>query len=152
MKTSDFDAPCPVQECLNKNKCHIWTHSTCGEKLKLNDEGMIRCPKCETQEQFVDWEFKCGDHDYKECSSQGVAHCLAGMAQVALNREEQQYIARTTGAIMGSIIERQKKEGDLVKKDVEQLQKEFQMEQTIVQHVQVNLQQNQISHMKNLNK
>ena len=46
MTEIDFISFCPVQECINRNKKYKWTHNQCGGRLKLNDEGMLRCLKC----------------------------------------------------------------------------------------------------------
>ena len=101
----DFISPCPVQECVNKNKSYRWIHSDCGGREKLNDEGNLRCLKCATKGKFVDWKFNCGDHDYKEVSAQGVSHALAVMAQLAVEKSQQRFIAKTAQAIMKQILE-----------------------------------------------
>jgi hypothetical protein len=85
-KEIDFISPCPVDQCKNKNKIYRWTHNQCGGKLSLNNEGMLRCLKCGKKEELVDSRFNCGDHDYEECSAQGVAHALGVMAQQAGER------------------------------------------------------------------
>ena len=75
-----FISPCPVQDCVNKNKMYRWTHVKCGGgRLSLNDEGMLRCLKCGKKGKFIDFRFNCGDHDSKECSAQGVSHALSIM-------------------------------------------------------------------------
>lgn len=96
----DFVSPCPVQQCINKNKTYRWIHSNCGGREKLNSKGELRCLKCSTKGDFIDWRFDCGDHDYEEVSAQGVAHALAVMAQLAVERSQQRFIALTAAAIM----------------------------------------------------
>ena len=97
----DFISPCPVQQCINKNKSYRWIHSDCGGREKLNDQGKLRCLKCDTKGDFIDWKFNCGDHDYESASAQGVAHALAVMAQLSVEKSQQKFIATTTAAIMG---------------------------------------------------
>ena len=36
-----FIAPCPVDQCKNKNKFYRWTHNKCGGQLKLNIKGVL---------------------------------------------------------------------------------------------------------------
>ena len=100
----DFISPCPVQQCVNKAKTYRWIHSECGGREKLNEQGILRCLKCSTKGEFVDWKFDCGEHDYEEVSAQGVAHALAVMAQLAVDQSQQNFIAKTAKAIMGQIL------------------------------------------------
>jgi hypothetical protein len=72
----DFIAPCPVQDCINKNKWHKWLDDKCGGRLKLNDKGMLRCLNCGIQGPFVDWPFNYGERDDKKCSARGFAYYL----------------------------------------------------------------------------
>ena len=57
-----------------------WVHTDCGGREKLNDLGSIRCLKCGGKAPFMDWEFDCGEHDFKKGSAQGMIHALAIMA------------------------------------------------------------------------
>ena len=100
----DFISPCPVQECVNKNRMYKWTHNQCGGRLKLNDEGMVRCLKCGTKEEFIDFRLNCGDHDYEDCSAQGIAHALAIMGLVAKEESRQKFVKRVADAIMKQIL------------------------------------------------
>ena len=50
-------SPCPVQECLTKDKLYKWTHKKCGETLTLDAKGMVNCHKCGKQVKYVDWPF-----------------------------------------------------------------------------------------------
>jgi hypothetical protein len=102
-------SPCPVQDCVNKNKMYRWTHVKCGGgRLSLNDEGMLRCVKCGKKGKFVDFRFDCGDHDSKECSAQGVSHSLAFMAQRAEEKSQQKFIAKITASLMQQFSDRGK--------------------------------------------
>jgi hypothetical protein len=103
----DFISPCPVQQCVNKQKSYRWIHTDCGGREKLNDEGNLRCLKCGKVGPFIDWKFNCGDHDYEKASAQGIAHALAVMAQIAVDKSQQKFIAKTTAAIMNWMIKAQ---------------------------------------------
>ena len=83
----DFTSPCPVQECIHKDKIYKWTHNQCGGRLKLNNEGMLRCLKCGKKEKLIDFKFNCGDHNYNKCSKQGIAHSFSLMSQIVGERE-----------------------------------------------------------------
>ena len=106
----DFRAPCPVQQCVNKDKVYRWRHRNCGGYEKLTILGELRCVKCGKKEKFVHWRFKCEDHDYLSASYQGVAHALCIMSQIADNSPEQNFIATTTKTIMEQFTERMQNE------------------------------------------
>ena len=106
IKEIDFISPCPADQCKNKNKRYRWTHNQCGGRLKLNDEGMLRCLKCGKKEGFSDFRFNCGDHDYEDCSAQGIAHSLGFMAQISVEELEQAFIARTTIVLIQQLQQR----------------------------------------------
>ena len=101
----DFVAPCPVHDCLHENRVIVWKHHNCGGKEKLNDKGELRCLKCFAKGRFVDWKFRCKNHDFKKASSQGVAHALSIMAQLAISEDQQQFISKTCKIIMEQILE-----------------------------------------------
>ena len=109
-----FIAACPVQDCINKNKCYTWLHDKCGGRLKLNDKGMLRCLNCRTQGPFVDWPFNCGDHEDKECSTQGTAHCLVVMSELAVDNRGQMFVAKVAQCIMSQFTDK-KREGRVIK-------------------------------------
>ena len=97
----DFVAPCPVQQCINKNEPIAWQHVGCKKgKMKLTDSGELRCTNCIKQGPFVDWRFDCGDHDYEKASYQGVGHALSIMSQLAGGEREQMFIANVTQCVM----------------------------------------------------
>ena len=105
----DFISPCPVQDCVNKNKCYRWTHNKCGGRLKLNDKGILRCLNCRTQGLFVDWPFNCGDHNDKRCLARGFAHAFGIIPQLADGDEKKQlFIKEVTIIVMKQILEQQK--------------------------------------------
>ena len=87
----DFKSPCPVQECINNSTVYTWIHHNCGGYEKITNQGIIYCCKCDRGGLFTDWKFKCGAHDFKYASAQGVCHALSVMAQ--LDTENQQFIA-----------------------------------------------------------
>ena len=89
----DFISPCPVQDCINKQKSYRWIHYNCGGYEKITNEGEIRCIRCGTSGLFVDWKFQCENHSFKEASAQGVAYALSVMAQLSVRPEEQAFIA-----------------------------------------------------------
>lgn len=93
IKDIDFISPCPVQDCINNTKAYHWTHANCGGYEKITNEGEIRCLRCGTSGLFVDWQFQCQKHSFKDASAQGIAHALSIMAQLAVNPEEQLFIA-----------------------------------------------------------
>ena len=95
----DFISPCPVDQCRNKNKSYRWIHNQCGGRLKLDDKGWLRCLKCCLTGPFGG-KFDCGDHDYKEYSTQGIVHALTVMAHQAVEKSQQRFIAKTTPAIL----------------------------------------------------
>lgn len=100
----DFEAPCPVEQCKNKDDVIKWKHAKCGGKSILTDEGELRCAKCSTKGLFIDWRFDCGAHDYREASLQGIAHSLSIMSQLSVSLEQQNFIAKTTQKIMAQYI------------------------------------------------
>jgi hypothetical protein len=89
----DFISPCPVQDCINKQKSYRWIHHNCGGYEKITNEGEIRCIRCGTSGLFVDWKFRCENHSFKQASAQGVAYALSVMAQLSVKPEEQAFIA-----------------------------------------------------------
>ena len=89
----DFISPCPVQDCINKQKSYRWIHHNCGGYEKITNEGEIRCIRCGTSGLFVDEQFKCENHSSKPVSAQGVAYALSVMAQLSVKPEEQAFIA-----------------------------------------------------------
>ena len=95
----DFVAPCPVQECINKDKSIRWTHYKCGGYEKITNEGKIRCIRCGTSGLFVDWKFQCENHSFKESSAQGICYALSIMAQLSIKPEEQTFIALLMGKV-----------------------------------------------------
>ena len=111
-KEIDFIYPCPADQCKNKNKIYRWTHNQCGGRLKLNDEGMLRCLKCGKKEEFLDFRFDCGDHDYEDCSAQGLAHSLGFMDQISVEESEQAFCARTTIVLMEHLQQRMKNQNN----------------------------------------
>ena len=97
-------SPCSVQDCINKNSFHMWKHSTCGQRLKLNDNGMLRCPKCWTIGKYIDCPFNCGEHDYKTCSVEGVTHALINGVRLILSKNQEQFILKTILVIITGLI------------------------------------------------
>lgn len=89
----DFISPCPVDKCINKSKQYHWTHHDCGGHEKITKEGMIRCLKCGKSGLFIDWQFKCEDHDFEYSSFQGMSHALSVMSQLNVGTEGQAFIA-----------------------------------------------------------
>ena len=89
----DFISPCPVQDCINKQKSYRWIHHNCGGYEKITNEGEIRCIRCGTSGLFVDWKFQCENHSFKKASEEGVAYALSVMAQLSVKPEEQAFIA-----------------------------------------------------------
>ena len=88
----DFISPCPVQDCINKQKSYRWIHHNCGGYEKITNEGEIRCIRCGTSGLFVDWRFQCENHSF-ECSSvQGVAYALSIITQLSVKPEELAFI------------------------------------------------------------
>ena len=59
----EFNAPCPVDGCSNKDRIIRWCHKNCGGKTWLTDKGELRCVKCGRIHLFIDWKFDCGAHD-----------------------------------------------------------------------------------------
>ena len=96
----DFNAPCPVQSCLNKTAKYQWVHAHCGGKQKLNSNGELRCSRCNRRGLFVDWKFDCGDHDYEYASCQGILHAFTILSQIAVGPSQQLWLARTSKNIM----------------------------------------------------
>ena len=88
----DFISPCPVDKCINKSKQYHWTHYDCGGHEKITKEGKIRCLKCGTTGLFIDWQFKCEDHDFEYSSFQGMSHALSVMSQLNVGNEGQAFI------------------------------------------------------------
>ena len=60
----DFISPCPVQDCINKQKSYRWIHHNCGGYEKITNKGEIRCVRCGTSGLFVDWNFECQNHSF----------------------------------------------------------------------------------------
>jgi ferritin len=61
---------------------------------------MLRCLRCGKKGKFVNFKFNCGDHNYKECSAQGVAHSEAVKAQTVKEESQQRFIAKVAQAFM----------------------------------------------------
>ena len=89
-----------------KNKKYRWKYNHCGGRLKLTDEGIIRCLYCGTKGNFIDWSFNCGNHYYKLSSVRGVAHALGVMAQLATGESEQKFVAKTARIIISQFLEK----------------------------------------------
>ena len=89
----DFISPCPVQDCINKQKSYRWIHHNCGGYEKITNEGEIRCIRCGTSGLFVDWNFECQNHSFKPASSQGIANAFSIMTQLVVKPEEQAFVA-----------------------------------------------------------
>ena len=78
----DFYTFCPIAGCPNNNKPIKWQHYNCGGYTKINDEGYIRCPKCNVKGKVVDWKFSCENHDFEEPNVQKLISILSVMQQI----------------------------------------------------------------------
>ena len=88
-KIDEIDFICPCPKCINKSKQYHWTHHNCGGHEKITKEGKIRCLKCGTTGLFIDWKFKCEDHDFEYSSFLGMCYALSVMSQLNVGNEEQ---------------------------------------------------------------
>ena len=88
----DFISPCSVEKCVNKSKQYHWTHHGCGGYEKITKEGKLKCLKCGKSALFIDWQFKCDDHDSEYSSFQGMCHALCIMSQLNVGKEGQTFI------------------------------------------------------------
>ena len=110
----DFISPCPVQDCINKQKSYHWIHHNCWGYEKITNEGEIRCIRCGTSGLFVDWKFQCENHSsncvayafndmeqkfqyvndsFKQASPKGVANAFNVMALLSVKLEEKAFFA-----------------------------------------------------------
>ena len=66
-----FISKCPVKKCIDKNRVYHWRHPdpSCKGELSLTIEGNIHCLKCGILIPFVEWPFKCDDHQYYDYAS-----------------------------------------------------------------------------------
>jgi hypothetical protein len=101
----EFISPCPVQDCPNKGKKYRWLHTGCGGVEMLNYNGELRCVKCPKKGRFIDWKFNCGMHDYQPFSLWGIVECLSVMSQLHVEGGLQEFVAKTTQAVMKQFLE-----------------------------------------------
>lgn len=103
----DFISPCASHECLHQENSYKWSHpeGSCKGKLKLNDEGIVRCVECNMEWYVNKWEFQCPNHNGKMTPSvQGLCHMLNSIGVKLKGNAGQQFIARTTKkALMGLV-------------------------------------------------
>lgn len=75
----DFITACPVHECINFKEIYTWKHpnGNCKGKLRLTQEGTIRCTQCSNKWEIVKWEFECPNHKGKQKpTAQGLCHAV----------------------------------------------------------------------------
>ena len=75
----DFITACPVHECINFKEIYTWKHpnGNCKGKLRLTQEGTIRCTQCSNKWEIVKWEFECPNHKGKQTpTAQGLCHAV----------------------------------------------------------------------------
>lgn len=80
----DFIAPCPILGCKNfsADKRFHWTHAACGGRMKVVRTGHLKCSSCLCTGEFLDWCYKCEDHNYKAISYQGMIFAMSVLAQL----------------------------------------------------------------------
>lgn len=66
---------CPVQSPDCFPGCFYWKHSKDNGEMWVSCDGYLRCDKCFTKGNIIDWLFDCGNHGYLKASAQGL--CLA---------------------------------------------------------------------------
>ena len=102
----DFIMPCPVQECVERNILFKWNHKKCGQLLSLDKDGKVRCDKCKTCSNIIDFKFSCDEHEDKEPSSIGFCRALTVLAQVAVDPSHQMLVAEVTGKVLKQFMEK----------------------------------------------
>ena len=100
----EFNAPCPVDECINKNDIIGYTHKNCGGRYWLTSDGNLRCIKCGKKNLLIDWKFACRNNDAKYASKRGLINSLTIMAQLNTSENEQLFIAKTAEVIMRQLL------------------------------------------------
>lgn len=83
----DMICPCTVGRCTRRCKKDpiIWKHNECDGKLKLNENGYMRCVKCGKKEQLWNCMFDCGSKsvEFKKIEGfYGIAHLLSLVSSI----------------------------------------------------------------------
>ena len=78
----DFISGCPVGGCKNNKTSYRWRHFICGGHERITNQGKIKCLECGTNGLFIDWNFNCGAHDFKEASQQGFLSALSVLSEL----------------------------------------------------------------------
>lgn len=97
---------CPAESCLENPTKHTWKH-TCGEILKIDVKGIIKCDPCNFQCPFVKYLFNCNNHKPEVVYSSAVIKCILSLS------ENNDFLLKITSAIMGQLTS---SAGDDVKK------------------------------------
>ena len=63
MSEIDFITGCPIAGCDNASSKLVWTHKKCGNKEKINDQGIVRCIKCGNLGEFFLLRYNCDRHN-----------------------------------------------------------------------------------------
>ena len=113
----DFYTFCPIAGCPNNNKPIKWQHYNCGGYTKINDEGYIRCPKCNVKGKVVDWKFSCENHDFEEPNVQKLISILSVMQQI-LDIDNDDFIIDLSSIVKDQYKEKKKKREEEEKNDL----------------------------------
>ena len=116
----DFYTFCPIAGCPNNNKPIKWQHYNCGGYTKINDEGYIRCPKCNVKGKVVDWKFSCENHDFEEPNVQKLISILSVMQQI-LDIDNDDFIIDLSSIVKDQYKEKKKKREEEEKKKKQQI-------------------------------
>jgi hypothetical protein len=116
----DFYTFCPITGCPNNNKPIKWQHYNCGGYTKINDEGYIRCPKCNVKGKVVDWKFSCENHDFEEPNVQKLISILSVMQQI-LDIDNDDFIIDLSSIVKDQYKEKKKKREEEEKKKKQQI-------------------------------
>jgi hypothetical protein len=84
----DFITTCPVYDCRSSGtEMYTWKHPSsssgnCNGKLKVTDNGIIKCTQCAKSWDLVNWEFECPNHIGKQKpSAQGLCKAFSSKSR-----------------------------------------------------------------------
>ena len=80
-----FRSSCPA--CCNPEECYYWVHSNCGGDLYLNENAILICDSCDTEDYVFRWKFDCGKYrvhngGFKYGCLQGFYACLSSLTKL----------------------------------------------------------------------
>ena len=79
----DFISSCPAKGCNNGRTDIRWSHYGCDDsKESINEEGNIRCSKCNDIHFILNASFRCQNHsEFRQCDVMRVFQAMCIIAQ-----------------------------------------------------------------------